>query len=79
MNQSNVTGPIISQIEVNGASLSYARQGQGPPVLFLHGAVADYRMWDQHRAAIADRYTAISYTQRYFGPSPWADDWPPFG
>ncbi|MCK6628259.1 MAG: alpha/beta hydrolase [Anaerolineae bacterium] len=36
-------------------------------------------MWNPHRAAIAGRYRAVSYTQRYFGPAPWRPDWPPFG
>lgn len=69
----------FSQMEVNGAFLPYAVAGQGPSVVFLHGALADYRMWQRHRAALADRCTAIAYTQRYFGPQPWAGDWPPFG
>jgi pimeloyl-ACP methyl ester carboxylesterase len=69
----------IYQMEVNGAHLDYAAEGQGPTVVFLHGALADYRMWNPHRAAIAAHYRAISYTQRYFGAAPWASDWPPFG
>lgn len=69
----------VYQMEVNGALLHYAAEGQGPAVVFLHGALADYSMWNPHRAVMAASYRAISYTQRYFGPTPWASDWPPFG
>ncbi len=69
----------IRQIEVNGAFLPYAVEGQGPTVVFLHGALAYHRMWQRHQAALADRYRAVAYTQRYFGPAAWGSDWPPFG
>lgn len=70
---------LIYQIEVNGALLPYAATGQGPAVVFLHGALADYRLWNRHRALMADRYRAVAYSQRYFAPTPWVSDWPPFG
>lgn len=64
---------------VTGVRLTYASAGEGPPVVFLHGALTDYRMWHRHRALMAERYRTVAYTQRYFGTEPWADDWPPFG
>lgn len=69
----------IGFLEVHGARLSYAAEGQGPTVLFVHGALADFSMWDRHRAALAGPYRAVSFTQRYFGMEPWGSDWPPFG
>lgn len=74
-----MNGDSMKRIEIHGALLPYADEGQGPTVLFLHGALADHRMWDRHRAAIADLYRAVAYTQRYFGNTPWSSDWPPFG
>ena len=60
--------------------LPWVEQGRGAPVLFVHGAVSDYRTWDRHRAALDDSgYRAISYTQRYFGTEPWEQNWPAFG
>lgn len=75
----NDSREMLQHMEVNGALLPYTVAGQGPPVVFLHGALADCRMWQQHQAALADDYTAIAYTQRYFGPQPWGSDWPHFG
>ncbi|WP_437616865.1 alpha/beta hydrolase [Sorangium sp. So ce834] len=66
-------------MEVNGARLAYAEQGQGAPVVFLHGAASDHRMWDRHRAIVGQRHRAIAYSQRYFGTGAWDTSWPPFG
>ncbi|WP_437948455.1 alpha/beta hydrolase [Sorangium sp. So ce296] len=66
-------------MEANGARLAYAEQGQGDPVVFLHGAASDHRMWDRHRAIVGQRYRAIAYSQRYFGTGAWDPSWPPFG
>jgi pimeloyl-ACP methyl ester carboxylesterase len=64
---------------INGAALEHVEQGQGTPVVLVHGAPSDCRMWLPHCAALAASYRAIAYTQRYFGRSEWQRDWPPFG
>ncbi|WP_437972040.1 alpha/beta hydrolase [Sorangium sp. So ce260] len=66
-------------IEVNGARLACAEQGQGAPVVFLHGAGSDHRMWDRHRAIVGQHHRAIAYSQRYFGTGAWDSSWPPLG
>lgn len=53
--------------------------GTGTPVLFLHGAVTDLRMWEPHRALLRDGFRAIAYSQRYHGAGAWQADWPPYG
>ena len=74
------TAPRIKRMDVNGARLPYVEEGAGAPVVFVHGAVSDYRTWDRQRATLAAQgYRAISYTQRYFGTEPWGQGWPPFG
>ncbi len=60
--------------QVNGVSLQYIEEGQGTPVVCVHGAFADHRNWAQQRAAIAQQHRFIAYSQRYFGPDPWPDD-----
>ncbi|WP_437738291.1 alpha/beta fold hydrolase [Sorangium sp. So ce1335] len=66
-------------IEVNGAHLAVAERGQGAPVVFLHGAASDHRMWDRHLALVGQRHRAIAYSQRYFGTGAWGQGWPPLG
>jgi len=74
------TAPTVKTMAVNGTQLQYVAQGKGVPVVFIHGAVSDYRTWDRQRVALAAKgYQAISYTQRYFGPQPWGQGWPAFG
>ena len=66
--------PAIKQAKVDGATLSYLEQGQGVPVVFVHGAIADHRTWDAQRDPTARKYRYIAFDQRYFGPAPWPDD-----
>lgn len=72
--------PVVKTMDVNGASLPYVEQGRGETVVLVHGGVADHRIWDRQRAALAaEGYRVVAYTQRYFGAAPWKQDWPPFG
>lgn len=66
--------PQMKQVQVNGVELPYIQSGQGIPVVFVHGSMSDYRIWDAERPAVSARYRYIAYTQRYFGSTPWLDD-----
>jgi pimeloyl-ACP methyl ester carboxylesterase len=68
------TAPQLKQAKVNGVKLTYVEQGKGIPVVFVHGALSDYRVWEPQREAIAQHYRFVSYTQRYFGTDAWPDD-----
>jgi pimeloyl-ACP methyl ester carboxylesterase len=54
--------------------LVYQEQGDGAPVVFVHGAVTDYRAWEAQRQAIAPHYRFIGLNLRDHGPAPWSDD-----
>ena len=41
--------------------------GSGEPVVFLHAAVADKRMWSEQAAAVGRKSKAIAYDRRGFG------------
>ena len=66
--------PLVQQITVNGADLSYVDQGRGAPVVFVHGAVGDLRYWEPQRSAFTRQHRFISYSFRYHGTAPWSDD-----
>jgi pimeloyl-ACP methyl ester carboxylesterase len=68
------SAPQIKQASVNGVTLVYQEQGDGAPVVFVHGAVSDYRAWEAQRQAIALHYRFISLNLRYHGTAPWPDD-----
>ena len=69
-----MSAPLTKEIEVNGVRLSYVEDGTGEPVVFVHGAFSDFRVWKPQREEIAKRYRFISYTQRYHGVGAWSDD-----
>ncbi len=45
-------------LEINGVRLDYVEQGDGVPVLFVHGGLSDLRTW-----------SAIAYNRRFHGSS----------
>ncbi|HEY7319621.1 MAG TPA: alpha/beta hydrolase [Candidatus Binatia bacterium] len=65
--------PQIKQVSINGAKLTYQEQGQGRPVVFVHGAITDYRVWEGQREAVSAHLRFIALTMRYFGTEPWPD------
>lgn len=65
---------MTNSVRIDGTELRYVDQGDGQTVVFVHGSNSDYRIWDDHREIIAQRYRVIALTQRYFGLSPWPDD-----
>jgi pimeloyl-ACP methyl ester carboxylesterase len=68
-----LAAPQMKQMQVNGTALSYVEEGTGEPVIFVHGAISDLRVWDAYRARIAGKRRFIAYTQRYFGTGEWPD------
>ena len=60
----------MSTATVNGVDLAYVEQGQGEPVLFVHGGVGDYRAWDQQMNAFGAGYRAIALSCRGYWPNP---------
>ena len=72
--QSPVDRLQTKQVQINGIELPYIEEGHGIPVVFVHGSMSDYRIWEAERPAVATRYRFIAYNQRYFGNTPWRDD-----
>ncbi len=59
----------MSTATVNGVELAYVEQGQGEPVLFVHGGSGDYRAWDQQMDAFGADYRAIALSCRGSWPN----------
>ena len=72
---SATSAPLAKEIEVNGVRLSYVEEGAGEPIVFVHGAFSDLRVWEPVvREEVARRYRFIAYTQRYHGLGAWKGD-----
>ena len=64
----------MKKTQIKEIELSYEDEGDGQPVVFVHGSNSDCRMWNDHRGMITPQFRMIALTQRYFGLSPWSDD-----
>lgn len=54
-------------IQTNDIETYYERRGNGPPIVFIHGALADHTAADQQLDAFSDAYIAIVYDVRGHG------------
>jgi pimeloyl-ACP methyl ester carboxylesterase len=62
------------QVSANGTTLAYVDEGRGSPVVFVHGAFSDHRVWTSQRSVVAVAYRFIALDQRYFGANAWSDE-----
>lgn len=56
-------------IQANGLEIAYERVGGGPPLVLLHGAAVDGRMWQPQLAALADDFTVVAWDEPGAGRS----------
>jgi non-heme chloroperoxidase len=54
---------------VNNVELHYVEQGQGTPLVLVHGGLADYREWGAQMERFAQSYRVIAYSRRYNYPN----------
>lgn len=54
-------------VETNGVETYYETRGSGPPVIFLHGAGGDHRVWAEVAEPLTDDYEVITPDFRLHG------------
>ena len=64
----------LKHIDVHGVSLAYVDQGNGVPIVFVHPALLDHRIWESQRESFAKTHRFIAFDQRYFGTAAWSDN-----
>jgi pimeloyl-ACP methyl ester carboxylesterase len=64
----------LKEVSVNGTTLYYTEQGEGEPMVLVHGGLSDYRMWEGQLAAFTRQYRVIAYSRRYAYPGKSDDD-----
>lgn len=72
----------LRTISLADTALPAAEAGAGEPVIFLHGALGDWRTWRPHLTQLGvfgEGVRAIAYTQRWFGAEPRAHGGLAFG
>jgi pimeloyl-ACP methyl ester carboxylesterase len=59
----------VEVVLAKGLEIAYERVGAGPPVVFVHGAAADGRMWQPQLSALVDEFTVVSWDEPGAGRS----------
>lgn len=54
-------------VQTNGIQTYYEEYGEGPPIVFLHGATSDHRLWAEQAKPLANDYRIITYDMRGHG------------
>ena len=62
-------GDSLARIRVNGVELHYLIRGQGQPIVFVHGGLADYREWGPVAEQLSPQFRTIVYSRRYNYPN----------
>lgn len=64
-----MTGPVHRDVTASGVRLRVVEDGQGPPVVFVHGMFVDSRSWDRVRGALRADFRVITPDLPGFGQS----------
>lgn len=60
----------MDQVEIGGLLIAYRRQGEGPPLVLLHGGFGfDSRSWARQFDALSDEFTVVAWDAPGFGRS----------
>lgn len=56
-------------LKLNNGSIYYEILGQGPPLVFIHGAWSSHNWWKEQVATFAQKYQVLAYDLRGHGQS----------
>jgi pimeloyl-ACP methyl ester carboxylesterase len=59
----------VEVVRANGLEIAYERVGEGAPLVFVHGAATDGRLWRPQVAALADEFTVVAWDEPGAGRS----------
>ncbi|MGO8971861.1 MAG: alpha/beta fold hydrolase [Myxococcaceae bacterium] len=63
--------PDARTVPLPGAMLTFTSLGSGQPIVFVHGNIADLRIWDAQRGPAFKAYQQVAYSRRYHYPNAW--------
>ena len=66
---------MVETVEVDGLRIGYQQEGHGPPLILLHGAFGDSRIWRWQLEGLSDEFTVVAWDAPGCGRS----DNPPSG
>jgi len=56
-------------VRASGLEVAYERVGEGPPLVLVHGAAVDSRMWRPQLTALADEFAVVAWDEPGAGRS----------
>ncbi len=56
-------------VRTHGLEIAYERVGEGPPLVFVHGAAEDGRIWRPQLAALSKEFTVVAWDEPGAGRS----------
>jgi len=59
----------VEVVRWNGLEIAYERVGQGPPLVLVHAAASDSRMWQPQLAGLAGEFTVVAWDEPGAGRS----------
>ena len=59
----------VKTATVDGVQLHYKIEGQGEPIIFIHGSVVDLRYWKKQLPVFSKQFQVITYSRRYNYPN----------
>jgi pimeloyl-ACP methyl ester carboxylesterase len=66
---SQVMATVSVEVSGEAIEIGYDRVGEGPPLVFVHGAAEDGRVWQPQLAALSDEFTVIAWDEPGAGRS----------
>lgn len=51
----------MDEVEISGLRIAFERKGEGPPLVLLHGALSDSRMWRRQLDELSDEFTVVAW------------------
>ena len=64
----------MGRLNVDGMQIAYSRAGSGPPLVMLHGAPSDSRIWQWMLPDLSRDHTVVAWDAPGFGASADIDD-----
>jgi pimeloyl-ACP methyl ester carboxylesterase len=64
-----MTGPVHRDVTASGVRLRVVEDGDGPPIVFVHGMFVDSRCWDAVRGELSGSFRVITPDLPGFGQS----------
>jgi len=59
----------VQVVRAHGLEIAYERVGDGPPLVLVHGAADDARVWQPQLAGLADEFTVVAWDEPGAGRS----------